>query len=118
MRRRRQPERLPHVHHRQPDPRTLLRPEPGIELSHALLRAVFTAKPDRTTTNEIADYDPVDALSGSRSHQCRLALGLAYRHVQYDRFKDLGLKRYGADIVDVVQHAKNIQTGMELAGAF
>jgi len=30
-----------------------------------------------------------------------------------NQFKDLGLKRYGADIVDVVQQAKNIQTGMD-----
>ena len=27
--------------------------------SHALLRAVFAAKPDRTTTNEIADHNSV-----------------------------------------------------------
>src|ERR1700758_5296789 len=59
MCRRRQPKRLPHVHHRQPNPRTLLRPEPGIELSHARFRAVFAAKPDRPATNEIADHDPV-----------------------------------------------------------
>jgi hypothetical protein len=35
-----------------------------------------------------------------------------------NQFKDLGLKRYGADIVDGVQQAKNIQTGMKLAGPF
>src|SRR6516165_8363772 len=58
MRRRHQPKRFPHVHYRQPNPRTLLRPEPGI-VSHALLRAVFAAKPDRTTTNEIADHNSV-----------------------------------------------------------
>src|SRR5215467_1850087 len=59
VRRRLLPIRFPHVHYRQPNPRTLLRPEPGIELSHALFRAIFAAKPDRTTTNEIADHNPV-----------------------------------------------------------
>src|SRR6516225_6520436 len=59
MRRRHQPKRFPHVHYRQPNPRTLLRPEPGVELSYARLRAVRAAKPDRTTSNEIADHNPV-----------------------------------------------------------
>src|SRR6516164_5683704 len=59
MRRRHQPKRLPHVHYRQPNPRTLLRPDPGVELSHARLRAVLAAKPDRPATNEIADHDPI-----------------------------------------------------------
>src|SRR5215468_6987485 len=59
VRRRRQPKRFPHVHYRQPNPCTLLRPEPGIELSHACLRAVLAAKPDRPATNEIADHDPI-----------------------------------------------------------
>src|SRR5215468_6613683 len=47
------------VHYRHPNPQTLLRPEPGIELSHALFRAIFAAKPNRTTTNEIADHNSV-----------------------------------------------------------
>src|ERR1700758_459709 len=59
MRRRRRPKRLPHIHHRQPNPRTLLRPEPSVELAHARLRAVLAAKPDRPATNQVADHDPV-----------------------------------------------------------
>jgi len=59
MRRRRQPKRLPHVHHRKPNPRALLLAEPGIKLAHARLRAVLAPKPDRPATKQIADHDPV-----------------------------------------------------------
>src|SRR5438270_13870849 len=37
MRIRRQPKRLPHVHHREPNARALLPTEPGVELAHARL---------------------------------------------------------------------------------
>src|SRR5665811_487208 len=46
MRIRRQSKRLPHVHDRQANARTLLLAEPGVELAHARLRPVLAAKPD------------------------------------------------------------------------
>jgi hypothetical protein len=51
--------RLPHIHHRQLNAPTLLRPEPGEELVHAGFRPVRAAEPDRAHPIQIADYDPV-----------------------------------------------------------
>ena len=59
MRCRRQPKRLPHVHHREPNARVLPLAQPGVELAHARLRAILAAKPDRTTTQEVTDHDPI-----------------------------------------------------------
>ena len=58
MRRRCQPKRLPHVHHRQPNARAL-RAEPGVELAHACLRTVLAAKPDRPAPQQIAHHNPI-----------------------------------------------------------
>src|SRR6266567_4229461 len=59
MRLRRHAERFPHVHDGKPNTRTLLLPEPSVELAHACLRAVFTAKPDRAPPNEVAHHNPI-----------------------------------------------------------
>src|SRR6266403_451665 len=59
MRLRCQPERLPHVHDGKPNTRTLLLTEPSVELAHARLRAVFTAKPHRAPPNEVAHHNPI-----------------------------------------------------------
>src|ERR1700738_136783 len=59
MRRRRQPKRLPHVHHCEPNARALLRAEPGVELAHTRLRTVLAAKPDRPAAKQIAHHNPV-----------------------------------------------------------
>src|SRR6266446_2761691 len=59
MRLRRQAERFPHVHDGKPNTRTLLLTEPSVELTHARLRAVLAAKPDRAPPNEVAHHDPI-----------------------------------------------------------
>src|ERR1700726_1644072 len=59
MRRRRQPKRLPYVHHCEPNARALLRAEPGVELAHTRLRTVLAAKPDRPAAKQIAHHNPV-----------------------------------------------------------
>src|SRR5262245_61743503 len=56
---RRQAERFPHVHDSKPNARTLLLTEPSVELTHACLRAVRAAKPDRATPNEVAHHNPI-----------------------------------------------------------
>src|SRR6516165_9202661 len=53
------PERLPHVHDRQPDFRGLLGAQPGVEQVQAGLRAVRAAEPDRPAQQQVADDDPV-----------------------------------------------------------
>ena len=55
----RQTERFPHVHDGKPNTRTLLLAKPGVELTHARLRAVLAAKPDRAPPNEVAHHDPI-----------------------------------------------------------
>ena len=67
MRIRRQSERLPHVHDRQANARTLLLAEPGVELAHARLRAVLAAKPDRPAAHKVADHDPVTVTFADRN---------------------------------------------------
>src|SRR3954454_15950107 len=62
----RQPERLPHIHDRQPNARTLLRAEPGVELAHARLRAISPAEPDRPAAHKGADHDPVGVACADR----------------------------------------------------
>src|SRR5215471_17154946 len=59
MRGRRQPERLPHVHHGKAKARTLARAEPAIELTHACFRAVLAAEPDRPAAIKVAHHDPI-----------------------------------------------------------
>src|ERR1700720_499574 len=59
MRRRRQPKRLPHVPHRQPNAPALLLAKPGLELAHACLGTVLAAKPDRPAPQQIAHHDPI-----------------------------------------------------------
>jgi hypothetical protein len=54
MRRRCDPERLPHVHDGKPDARALARAELGIELAHARLRTVHAAEPDRPVNATMA----------------------------------------------------------------
>src|SRR4026207_1768570 len=51
--------RLPHVHHRQANPCTVSLSQLIEELRHALLRAVLTAKPDRSTLLQIAHHNPI-----------------------------------------------------------
>src|SRR5713101_8441680 len=51
--------RLPHVHHREANPRGFLGAEPCEELIQAGLGAVRAAEPDRTPANEIIDDDPI-----------------------------------------------------------
>src|SRR5262249_6965777 len=67
MRRRCQPERLPHVHDGKPDVRTLARAEPGIELAHARLRTVLAAEPDRPAAIKIAHHDPIGVALADRN---------------------------------------------------
>jgi len=52
-------ERLPHVHHRQADAVALALAQPGVELRHAGLGPVLTAKPDRPLALQVADDDAV-----------------------------------------------------------
>ena len=52
-------ERLPHVHHRQPDSLASRRAQQLVELVHARLGAVFAAKPDRPPLLQVADHDSV-----------------------------------------------------------
>src|SRR5215468_4427077 len=59
MRGRRHPKRLPHVHHRKANTPALLLAKPGVELRHAGFRSVLAAKPDRSTPQKVADYDPI-----------------------------------------------------------
>src|SRR6266699_3818191 len=67
MRDRRHPKRLPHVHHGKANTRALLLAEPGVELRHAGLGAVHAAKPDRSTPQKIADYDPIGMTLADRN---------------------------------------------------
>src|SRR5450756_2670253 len=92
MRIRRQSKRLPHIHDRQANARTLLLAEPGVELAHARLRPVLAAKPDRAAAQKVADHDPVgvtfadrnlvdaDHLRTRRAHA--LELGFHVLHLQ------------------------------------
>ena len=52
-------ERLPHVHHGEPDFAALLAPQPVVERRHAGLGAIRAAEPDRPLANEVADHDAV-----------------------------------------------------------
>ena len=54
------PERLPHVHHRHPNPRALLGPQPLEEFVHAGLGTILAPKPDRPLPDQVADHDPID----------------------------------------------------------
>src|SRR5713101_451076 len=56
---RRQAKRLPHVHDDEANPRGFARAEPRVELVQARLRAIGAAKPDRVTTDQVADDDAV-----------------------------------------------------------
>ncbi len=58
--------RLPHVHHCEPHTLAALLPEKGVKLLEACLGAVFTAEPDRTLTDEIADHDAIDMAFADR----------------------------------------------------
>ena len=63
-------------------------------------------------------YEPLNIAGATRQRgpvreQMYVSRDMAYA---LNQFRDLRLKRYGVDIVDVVQQAKNIQTGMQLAG--
>ena len=51
--------RLPHVHHREANPRGFLGAEPGEECVHARFGAIRAAEPDRPPAQEIADDDPI-----------------------------------------------------------
>ena len=52
-------EGLPPVHHRQTDALGLLLAQPVIELIHAGLRAILSAKPDRSAPDQVAHHDAV-----------------------------------------------------------
>jgi len=56
---RRAAERLPYVHHREPNPLALRRPQPLIERIHALFRSVVASEPDRPSPFQVADHDSV-----------------------------------------------------------
>jgi hypothetical protein len=65
-------------------------------------------------------YEPLNIAGATRQRgpireQMYVPRDMAYA---LNQFKDLRLKRYGADMSNLVQQAKNIQTGMELAGPF
>jgi len=52
-------EGFPHVHHGKADAFGLLFAKPVIELPHAVLRAVESAKPDGASTDQVADHDAI-----------------------------------------------------------
>src|SRR3974390_3066649 len=89
----RHPKRLPHVHHREPNAGALSCAEPGVELYHARLRAVLTPEPDRSSTKQVAHYDPVAMALADRNlvdadhlrtrHPHPLELGLHVLLVQH-----------------------------------
>jgi len=56
---RRDPERLPHIHHGQLNPPALFGPQPLVELIHALFGTVPTPKPDRALMDQVADDNAV-----------------------------------------------------------
>ena len=87
--------RLPHVHHRQANTAPLVRSEPGIELTHAGLRAVLAAKPDRSAANEIADHDAIgvplsdrDFINANHLRSWPARLGELRSHVLLVQFLD------------------------------
>ena len=67
MRGRRQPKRLPHIHHSEANTRALRLAKPGVELRHAGFRSVRAAKPDRPTPQKIADHDPIGMTLADRN---------------------------------------------------
>src|SRR6516225_8979251 len=67
MRGRRNPKRLPHVHHCKANTCALLLAEPGVELRHARVRSVLAAKPDRPAPHKIADHDPIGMTLADRN---------------------------------------------------
>src|SRR5271169_832640 len=56
---RRRPKRLPHVHDRQANFLAFFGPQPGVEFIQARFRTIPAAKPDRSSFQQIADYDTV-----------------------------------------------------------
>src|SRR5262249_44775839 len=59
-------ERLPHVHHRKANALALFWTEPVVECSHAGLRPIGTAKPDRPATQKIAHHDAIGVTFADR----------------------------------------------------
>jgi hypothetical protein len=56
-------ERLPHVHHREPDFAVFRGSKPDIELIHARFGSVLAAEPNGPAANEVADDDAVAVAS-------------------------------------------------------
>src|ERR1700675_3120725 len=52
-------ERLPHVHHGEPDFAALFEPQPVVERRHAGLGTILAAEPDRPLANEVAEHDAI-----------------------------------------------------------
>lgn len=50
---------LPHIHHRQANMLGFMRPQPLIELIHALLRTINATEPNRSSLFQITDYNLV-----------------------------------------------------------
>jgi len=61
-----EPEGLPHVHHREPEPGRFPGAQPGVELIQARLGAIGPAEPDRPLPDEITDDDPIGVALADR----------------------------------------------------
>ena len=62
----RDPERFPHIHHRQTDRFDLLFREKLIKLVHACFRAMVTAEPDWAPTDQVAHHDAIGMTLANR----------------------------------------------------
>lgn len=60
------PERLPHIHHRQPDALGFPRSQGRVELFHAGFRPVVATEPDRSLADQVADHDAVGVALADR----------------------------------------------------
>jgi len=52
-------ERLPHVHHGEPDFTALFRAQPIVEHHHTGLGTIRATEPDRSFANQVADHDAI-----------------------------------------------------------
>src|SRR5215467_5289050 len=59
-------ERLPHVHHGEPDFTALFRAQPIVERRHAGLGTIRAAEPDRSFADQVADHDAIAVAFANR----------------------------------------------------
>ncbi len=127
IRRSRIEKRLPHVHHRQPNPRSLPLAKPLVELPHARFRAILAAKPDRSPSDQIAHHDAVgvtfanrDLVDADHLRPGRSGIGHLRRHVlllqrldrvpiQVQFLGNLFDRRRATSFADVVSEALGIE---------